>query len=528
MYRIKKFFNKTNNVKSASIILIITLTLSNFLGLIRDHYLAQKISTGELDIYYAAFRFPDFIFNILILGAISAAFIPIFTSYLNKNSNNHREAWDIANSFLNISFVILVIFALLLFILMPFLIPILVPNFDTLKQIETIRLARLMLFSPIFFGLSYVFGGILNSFKRFMAYSIAPLVYNFSIIISTLLFADKYGFWAPAYGVIIGAMLHLLIQVPTAIHLGWKPKSIFDYSNPGLRKIIRLMIPRSIGLGVNQIMLLVYTSIASMVGVGSVAIWNLADNIQTMPTVVFGTSLATAVFPTLSGAISLGNHEDFTRYFWRGFRAITLVLIPAAIGIILLRVQIVRLILGSGDFGWDETVQTASTLGFFAIGIVAQGIIPLMSRSFYSLHNTKTPTLIGVFSMIASIILGYLLAINMKVSGLALAFSISGFINAILLYIYLRKELPILRTHEKEIKNFIIKVIFSTIIMSIIVQLSKYVLGNIVDMQRVWGVFVQCVGSIIFGVITYLYMAKKYKFEEFSLVFETIKNKFLR
>lgn len=524
MYKLRRFFNGENSVRSATVILIITLLLSNILGLIRDHFLAQKIPTGILDTYYAAFRLPDLIFNLLILGAIAAAFIPVFTNYLAKRKD--KTAWHMVNSFINVAFVALLVSIVILGILMPFLIPFLVPKFDPEKQTLTIKLARLMLVSPLLFGLSYIFGGILNSFKRFLTYSIAPLFYNLSIITATLLFADKIGVYAPVFGVIIGAFLHMLVQIPTALSLGWRPKFVFDWRHPGIIKIVRLMIPRTIGLGAMQMMLLFYTAIASSLGAGAVAIFNLADNIQTMPTVVFGTSFATAVFPTLSEVASLNKKEDFAGYIWRGIRAILFILIPTGLAIILLRAQIVRLILGSGFFGWEQTIKTADTLGWFALALFAQGLIPLFARSFYALHNTKTPTIISIASMIISIILGFILAPQMGVKGLALAFSCGGFFNAGILYFYLRKASPEIKKGEAPLLVFLAKVLFASFLMAIAVQIAKYGIEPFVDMHRFWGVLVQGGGAILIGASSYLGLTWLLGCEEMGEVIRVIKRRF--
>src|SRR3990167_367772 len=439
MERIKEYLNGKNSVKGATGILIITLTFSNILGMLRDHFLAQKIPADLLDTYYVAFRLPDLIFNILILGAIAAAFIPVFTNYISQNKE--KEGWRIANSFLNISMLSLIIFAVILAILMPYLIPLLVSNFSLEKQELTTKLARIMLFSPIFFGISYIFGGILNSFKRFLVYSIAPLIYNLSIILSTIFLADRYNIWGVVIGVIGGAFLHMMVQIPGAIKVGFKYSFILDAYHEGVKKIYKLMIPRAIGLGAMQIMLLTFTAIASTLSVGSVAIFHLADNIQTMPIVVFGTSFATAIFPTLSEAHSRKETDKFLTYLWRGIRAIIYLLIPAGIGIILLRAQIVRLILGSGYFGWEETINTANTLGFFAISLFAQGLIAHLARTFYALHNTKIPMIISVVSFAVSIISAFIFSPILGVSGLGLAFSIGSITNLCLLYFIIRKKI---------------------------------------------------------------------------------------
>jgi len=525
MEKIKNYINGKNSVKGATWILIVTLTISNILGMIRDHFLAQKIPTDLLDTYYTAFRLPDLIFNLLILGAIAAAFIPVFTQYLSKEKK--EEAWHIANSFLNISILILIASCLLLAVFMPKLIPLLVPQFGLEKQELTIRLARLMLLSPLFFGISYIFGGILNSFKRFLAYSTAPLVYNISIIIATLFLADKYNVWGIAVGVVIGAFLHMLIQIPIAIKLGYRYQSSFDFHHSGVRKIFKLMLPRTIGLGAMQLMLLAFTFIASGLAAGSIAIFSLADNIQTMPVVVFGTSFATAIFPSLSESYSKGENERFLNYIWKGIRSILYLLIPASIGVILLRAQIVRLILGSGFFGWDQTVSTANTLGYLALSLFAQGLVSILARAFYAVHNTKTPMYISIISFASSIIFAFIFSPGMGVEGLGLAFSLGSFLNVILLYIYLRMELPQMKKYEKNNLSFIAKILLATVIMGLLVQFTKWFSGGLMgDLDRVWQVLTQTLFSIFVGAGVYLSITWYLGCEEIMEIWSIIKKKF--
>jgi len=525
MSKINELIQNKNNVKSASIILILTLLISNVLGLIRDHYIAQKIPTGLLDTYYAAFRIPDLIFNILILGAIAAAFIPVFTNYIV--GKKEKEAWHIANSFLNISIIGVIILAIILAIFMPEIMKLFVPSFSAENLHLTIKLARIMLLSPIFFGISYILSGVLNSFKRFLVYSIAPLIYNLSIIVFTLLLADKYSVYGIVIGVIVGAFLHMAVQIPIAVKLGFRYRFILDWKNEGIKKIYRLMLPRAIGLGANQVMLLVYTSIASTLSAGSIAIYNLADNIQTMPVVVFGTSFATAIFPSLSESISEGNNNKFAEYVERGIRAILYLLIPSGIGIILLRAQIVRLILGSGFFGWEQTVNTANILGYLAISLFAQGLISLLARSFYAVHNTKTPMYSSIISIIVSIILGYILTPLFGVVGLGLSFSIGSIINLILLYVLLRKKVSPIKSEEKKLGVFILKLILSSLIMIVIIQGVKYFIGSVVDMERFWGVLTQTSLSIILGAGAYILTSYLLKCEEIQEIITLLKKRFI-
>lgn len=514
---LSNFFVSKNSLAMASLILIVTLFFSNILGVLRDHFLSQKIPTDILSVYYAAFRIPDLLFNVLILGAISAAFIPIFSGLINKQKE--KEAWRVANSVINLAIVSLIVLCLILAILMPYLVPFFVPGFDDTKKDLTVQLARIMLASPIFFGLSYILGGILNSYKRFAVYSLAPLVYNLAIIFGTLFLAPIFGVVGVAYAVIVGAFLHMAIQIPIVRRLGFRWQGVLDFKDTNVRKIGFLMLPRAVGLGANQIMLIVFTSIASVIGGSAVAVYNLADNIQTMPMVVFGTSLAMAIFPTLSEKAARGETKEFSSYFTKTLRSILFFMIPISLGVIMLRAQIIRLILGSGFFGWQQTIDTANALGYFALALVFTSLIPLLARSFYALRNTKIPMLVTIVTVVISIIFGKFLSLKMGVSGLALAYSIGSLVNFAILYLILRKRVVIA---EWPIVWFLVKIILATLIMGVALQETKFLMAIFVDMHRFWGVLAQTLAAIFVSLLIYLILTWIFNCEEaksFKLIF---------
>lgn len=510
--RFRNVLNKENTLRSASITLVLTMAASNVLGLIRDHYLARNIATSELDIYYAAFRIPDLIFNILILGAISAAFIPVFTSHLAKGEK--EEAFKITNSLITVSATVLLFLAILLYFLMPWLTPFLVPSFDADRLNKTTELARILMLTPVFFSASYFIGGVLNSFKRFLAYAFAPLIYNLAIIAGAVFVAPHYGVVGVTWCVVLGSLLHLLVQVPTAISLGYKFRISFSLAHRSIKRVFKLMIPRAVGMGASNIMLFAFTAISSALAAGSIAVFNLANNIQTVPTVVFATSFSTAIFPTLAEKFSTGDHQSYTRYLNRSIRVIVYLLVPSTVLFIILRAQIIRLILGSGKFDWTDTKMAALTLGWFSFSLVAQGLIPLLAKAFYARHDTKTPTYISVASIVISILFAYPLSRTMGVAGLALAFSVGSYFNAIVLYCYLQKRAKVKLTVDVYISA--IKVFFGGLIMAFAVRYMALFMAGQVDMTRFVGVLIQaCVAGAV-GLVVYVLFTSIFGSEELS------------
>lgn len=509
MKRVLKLFINENSVRGASIILVITLALSNILGLLRDRFLTKNILTSDLDIYYAAFRIPDLIFNFLILGAIASAFIPIFSEFITKK--REKEAFKIANSLISLATFALIVSAIVFYFLMPYVMPAIVPSFESDRLNQAVHYSRLLMLAPIFFSASYIIGGILNSYKRFFAYALSPLFYNASIIVGAAYFAPKYGLISVVYAVIIGSVLHLLIQVPSTIKLGFSFRPSFIWNSSPIKRIITLMIPRTVGMGANQLMLVVFTAVASTLTAGSIAAFNLANNIQTVPSVVFGSSFAIAVFPTLASKISIEDKESFITYLSKTIRTVAFLLIPSSVVFILLRAQIVRLILGSGKFGWDDTKKTALALGLFSVSILAQGLIPLLARAFYAFKNTRTPMYVAIISAVVSIVLSFFFK-KLGVAGLALAFSIGSFINAFLLFGLIGKTYRAL--FNRKLLLSLIKITLISLVMGAAIWGSMHAVAPFVDMTRFVGVLEQSVIACLVGAIVFFGLSRLFNCDE--------------
>lgn len=512
MQTIVEFLRGKNSVRGATALLVVTLTASNILGLFRDRFLATKIPASQLDVYYAAFRLPDFLTNLIVIGAIAVVFIPVFTEIKNKNE---RQAWEAASAILNSAIVVLIAAAGLLALAMPWLMPLVVPNFDAVRMVEAIHFARELCLTPILFGISYVLSGVLNSFHRFTVYSFAPLVYNASIIAGTVLFADRYGVQGVVVSVVVGVFLHMAIQVPVALHLGWQWRPAFAIHHPAVRRVGKLMVPQTVGLLGMQLVTLVATAIASS-WTGAITYYNLANNIQTVPTVVFGNSIATAVFPAMSAAAAAADTAAFRRHLIQGIRWIFFLLIPSSVGIILLRIQIIRLVFGAGFFGWQATQTTADVLGWFALSIVATGLIPLLARSFYARQEMRIPMNVSLVSALVTISLSYflprILPVTIQAGGLgyplhvgqvaalAIAYSVGTLLNAGLLFrlLHRQSDLPLV-----EATSSLGKIIFATILMAIMLQATKTLIGSHLDLSHTRNVLIQTLTPLLVAVVTY-------------------------
>ena len=254
---------------------------------------------------------------------------------------------------------------------------------------------RIMFLSPIILGASNMISGILQVFHRFLVTALAPLLYNFGIIIGILFFVPRFGLQGLAWGVVFGGVLHLLIQLPAFIFFGFKYKSNFNYKDPGVVKTIKLMVPRSLGLGAGQLNTIATTAIASTLLAGSIAVFNLANNLSSILVNAVAVSVSTASFPSMSMAFLKDENEEFLRKFSSIFRQIIFLTIPISLLLLILRAQIVRVVLGSGKFGWADTKLTTACLGILALNLIAQAFILFLSKTFYAAHNTKIPAIIS-------------------------------------------------------------------------------------------------------------------------------------
>lgn len=521
---------ESKTITGAALLLGAASLASRFLGVLRDRVLAGEFGAGDtLDIYYAAFRIPDLVFNLLILGALSAGFIPIFTAALcraREKNEQPKEAWEIVSGVMNIMAVALVLLCSLFILLSPFVIPAITPGFGAGKMALTITMTEIMMLSPIFLGLSNILGGVLQSFKRFFVYALAPIFYNIGIIIGALFFTRWWGIYGLAWGVVAGAAAHMLIQAPAVWQLGFKYRWFLDFANSSVRKIGKLMIPRTLGLAVSQVNLVVMTVIASTLVPGSLAVFNLANNLQYFPVGIIGISFAVAAFPLLGEFAAAGKKEEIVKSFSHTTRQIIFFIIPASVLLLVLRAQIVRVIFGAGYFDWEDTILTADTLAYFVLSLFAQALIPLLARFFYALQDTKTPFIIGLFSAAINILAAIFLVKPWGVAGLAMAFSISSVMNFCLLWIMLRIKFGPL--DEKNILKSTLKISAAASLMAFAVQTMKFVLLPYIDMQTFLGVFGQGLGAGMVGILVFVSVALALGSREMNAVRDAVKYKLFR
>jgi len=517
---------ESKSITGAAIILAGATLVSRIIGVIRDRVLTHYFGAGPvLDAYFAAFKIPDLIYNLLIVGALTAGFIPTFTKLLNEEEKNEK-AWDLTNNILNIFGLLLISFSIIGIIFARPLNGIIAPGFSGYNLERVISFTRIMFLSPIFLGISMIMGGVLQSLRRFTLYAIAPIFYNFGIIFGATVLVRIMGENGLAYGVALGALIHAAIQIYGVYDAGWRYKFKFNFYEKNTLTVGKLMIPRTVGLAVTQINQVVVTILASFLPVGSIAVYNLANNLQAVPVGIFAIPFALSVFPLLSKAAAENDAPQFVKYFSNVIRQIIFLIIPSAIMLILLRAQIVRVIYGSGQFDWDATIKTADTLAFFALGLIGQALIPVLSRAFFALSNTKTPFVIGVISELISIICALIFMKSWGAAGLALASSIGVTVNTILLWINLRSETKTL--NESHLLPFFSKIATAALMMGVTTQILKQPLAMIFDQKYFYGIFGQGLFAGLSGLAVYCLVCHLLKVEEFSDIKQSFEKRWLR
>jgi putative peptidoglycan lipid II flippase len=532
---IKRLFNKEiNSITVAAILVALSSLVSRLLGVLRDRILAGQFGAGAtLDAYYAAFRVPDLIFNLLVLGALSAGLIPVFTCLIkdfkgtmtNLFGLENTEAWRLINNILNLILISLAFLSLVGIIFAePLIKTIIAPGFSPELQIKTVALSRIMFLSPILLAISSIFSGVLQSFKRFFVYSLAPIMYNVGIIIGALFFVPLWGIYGLAWGVVLGALLHMLIQMPTVFALGYKYVPFLDLRDGNLRKILRMMVPRTLSLAVSQLNLVVITAIASGLAIGSLTVFNLANNLQYFPIGIFGVSFAIAAFPALSAAAR--DNKKLVKDFSWTMRQILFFIVPSTILILVLRAQIVRVILGSGQFSWEATILTYQTLGYFSISLFAQATIPLLIRVFYAREDSKTPFIIGLISVAANVVLAFYFSHKMGVGGLALSFSLANIVNFVLLWMLLHFVLGDL--NEGKIFVSVVKFSLAGLVCGFVAQEMKGIIWPFIDMTKFLGVLIQGLVAGGCGLLAYALICWLLRSEEMASFVSSAKSRLLR
>ena len=464
-----KFLSKEIvSIHAAALLIGAAGFLADVLAVFRDRMLAGTFGAGrELDMYYAAFQIPDFLFTVFLVGAASSAILPVFLQYWGKDEEDAKKMITVL---LNVFFLLSGIFALGAIFLAPLVVGRVFPGFSVSEKATTVMLTRIMMVSPILLSISNIIASVMQSFRRFFVYVLTSLFYNIGIIFGILFFVPRFHVAGLALGVILGALLHLLVQIPTFFGLGFRPNPFLGFWHPGVSRIIRLSLPRVFTLSINQITGFVVIAFASLLVPGSIAVFQLANNLRYIPVGIFAVSYAISVFPKLSQSVVRDDSKSFSKDFFVTLRNIFFWTMPVAVSFFVLRAHIVRLALGAGKFSWTDTRLTAAVLGIFSIAMIFDSLILLFVRGFYALGDTRRPFYLSILSgvlVFGSVIIfvmpnsvthGLVLWVarflkvgdlpDSRVIGIPMAFVLGSAFDAIMLYVLLKK------TAQARLHNF--------------------------------------------------------------------------
>lgn len=517
--KILSFVGKeVSGLHEAAYLLALSSVASLVFALVRDRLLAHMLGAGpELDVYYAAFRVPDFIFVAVASLVSTSILVPFLIESRQKGEDELRAS--IASLFSAFSLLVIAV-CVIAFIFMEPLQRLLFPNLFAAGMGDSlVHISRILLLSPVLLGLSSFFASITQIQNRFMVYALSSPLYNVGIILGILFLLPHFGIAGIALGVVFGALLLSLTQIPLVIHDKLFPKFLLRPDWSRVKRVARLSVPRTITMSSQQITTLALVSFASFLGAGSISIFNLSQNLQSVPLSIIGVSYSSAVFPMLARLMTEGRRDVFLGKMISAAQHIIFWSVPLSVLFVVLRAQIVRTVLGSGQFSWSDTRLTAAALALFVVSTVGQSLILLFVRSFYAEGKTAKPLVINVISMAVSIFFGFCLiklfhsfsdfryfveallhvegSVDSSVLMLPLAFSLGIFLN---LYLHWR-------SFTKDFAGFtlpVLKTIFHSLGASIVGGFVAYrslrVFDDIFDLTTVPGVFMQGFSGGVVGI----------------------------
>lgn len=506
-------------IARAAGVVMIAYILSTLVGIVRGVVISGAFGTSlELDAYNAANRVTELLFNLIAGGALGSAFIPLFTGYLTRKDT--KGAWKLASGVFNALLLILVLVSVLMWTFAPLIVDkllfSLVDNANPEMLSLTVKLLRTMLPTVIIFGVSGLVMGMLNAHQVFLWPALAPSMYSLGQIVGTLLLPKSLGVQRLAIGAVIGALGHLLLQIPSLIRL---PNRFYErlagFKDAAVRQVMKLMVPRIIGAGVVQLNFVANTIIGLSQGDGAASALSWAFTIMLMPQAAIAQSAGTASLPTLSAQVELGKFDDFKQTFAGIMRVMLMLTLPATVGMIIMRVPIIRVLYERGSFDATSTQMVAWALLWYAVGLTAHSLVEVLSRAFYSMHDTKTPVIVGVIAMSGNIALSFAFSSMfrelgwMPLGGLALANSLATTLECLALIFLLSKRVNGLNLRE----------IFQTGIKSL---LASLVMGGMlllwIEFFGTRNKFLVLVGGLGLGVLVYVLMIWLLKVSEFQSI----------
>ncbi len=406
-------------IARAATLVMALFVVSGGLGLAREMVIGAVLGTSaDYDAYLFALRIPDILFTLIAGGALASAFIPTFTGYFARN--DPQGGWRLASGVINLLLVVLTAAAILAGLAAPFLVrTVLAPGTPPEQQLLISSLMRTMLIAPVLFGVSGVVMGILNARQHFLLPALAPSFLNLSLIGAAWLLIPRIGVRGLALGYVVGALLHLAVQLPGLARVSARYLPVLTLRDPGVREVLRLMAPRVLGLATVQLNLLVNNNVASWLGAGAVSALNYGWLMMRLPQGVFAQAVATAAFPTFADQAARGKRQEMRQTLAATLRTVLFLSLPAAVGLLVLRRPLVALLFERGAFAASSTEAVAWALAFYALGLVGHAGVEIVVRAFYALHDTWTPVWVGGLAMGLNVLLSLTLPAAFGRTGLS-------------------------------------------------------------------------------------------------------------
>jgi putative peptidoglycan lipid II flippase len=490
-------------IARASGIIMFAFIIGQAFSLISGMLISWKFGTGmEYDAFIAANRFPDILYQLVAGGALASAFIPTFTALLSNGDRS--KGWKLASAVINLVTLVLLAVGIISFLFAPWIVThVLAPKFTDLVQIQlTIDLLRIQLLSPIIFGISGLLMGIINSHQSFLWPALAPAMFSVGKIIGVLFLAPSMGIYGLAWGVIAGASMHGLIQIPALLKLPERKYSfILGLKMQEVREVLRLMGPRVLGVAFVQLNFLVNIQIGSGLPIGSIVAINIAFALMMIPEIAIAQSMAIAALPSFSKQVASGKLTDMRSSLAALLRGLLYLAIPASLGLMLLRTPLIAVIYQHGIFDSHSTQLVAWALLFYAAGLVGHSVVEVVSRAFYALHDTKTPVFVGIIMMSLNIGLSLLFSSLfarwgwMPHGGLALANSLATFLEMGVLLFFMRRKLSGLE--GSKVLDGVVKALAAGGMMSL-------ALWGWLELTALLSIWMVALGGVAIGILVYV------------------------
>lgn len=494
--------------------------LSRILGLVREAAIAGQFGTSPAkDAYVAAFRIPDTLFLLIIGGAVGSAFIPVFTGLLRRGDEG--RAWNLASTLINASVALLSLGGIVMGLAAPALVAsVVAPGFPPAQQALVVELVRIMLLSPLFLGLGGWAMGILNARQSFTLPALAPIFYNLSIIGGALFLAPVWGVHGLAWGVVLGALLHFGVQAPGLLRAGMRYSLRLKPRDEGAAEVGKLILPRIVGQAAFQVNIVAMTSFATFLPAGSLAAFDYSYLLMMLPHGVFAMSLATVTFPTMSAQFAEGDIDGLRGTLARAIKTLLFLIFPAAVGLFVLRSEIVASIFQFGFFDAASTELVALSLGYFALGLVAYAAVEVLTRAFYALHDTATPVGVSVATVLLNLGLSAALVRigGWGHEGLALSLAVTTTVEMVLMWVLLGRKLPGWRLRGEGLLQSIARSGAAAIVMGVALALLLFALHAVIpgdDNDKLEAIIVAGLGIGVGGLV-YFVAAKLLRSEELA------------